>query len=432
MRPGSPAAAGDGTTLDPAPPRPVGIGALRPQAPPLRLLTFTTLFPNSEQPNHGIFVENRLRHLLASGAAESTVVAPVPYFPSRAARFGRWSRHARVAAREERDGLVIHHPRFAVIPRIGMSVSPALLAAATLGFVRRLAAQGAAFDIIDAHYLYPDGVAAAWIGRRLGRPVVITARGSDVNLIARYPLPRRMIRWAIGEAAGLIAVSSALKEALVALGAPAERVAVLRNGVDLSLFQPGERDRARRALGLSRPTLLSVGNLVALKGHHRVIEALHGLPGFDLLIVGEGPERDRLERLIGGLGLADRVRLLGTVSHSALPEIYTAADALVLASSREGWPNVLLEAMACGTPVVAAHVGGIPEVVRAPAAGLLIESNTPPGIAAAVTSLFARLPSRRAVRSYAEGFGWDETTQGQLALFRSLLKRDCSPRGAPS
>jgi teichuronic acid biosynthesis glycosyltransferase TuaC len=417
---------------DPAPPLAARAAAPIAQARPLRLLTFTTLFPNREHPNHGIFVENRLRHLVASGAAESLVVAPVPYFPSRAARFGRWGRYARVDAREERHGLIIHHPRFAAIPRLGMSASPAFLAASALAFIRRIEAQGAAFDIIDAHYLYPDGVAAAWIGRRLGRPVVITARGSDVNLIPRYPLPRRMIRWAVGQAAAIIAVSKALKEALVDLGAAPERIAVLRNGVDLALFRPGDRDRARRALGLSRPTLVSVGNLVALKGHHRVIEALRHLPGFDLLIVGEGPERHRIEQLRRRLGLADRVRLLGPVPHAALPEIYNAADALVLASSREGWPNVLLEAMACGTPVVAAKVGGIPEVVRDPAAGVLIESGDPQGIAEAVRRLFARPPDRRAVRRYAEGFGWEATTQGQLALFRSLVKRDATSDNAPS
>jgi teichuronic acid biosynthesis glycosyltransferase TuaC len=390
---------------------------------PLRLLTFTTIYPNSEQPTHGIFVENRLRHLVASGAAQSVVIAPVPYFPSRARRFGGWSRYARIAAREERHGITIYHPRYPVIPRIGMSAAPALMAAATLGFVRQIAAQGAGFDLIDAHFLYPDGVAAAWIGRRLGCPVVVTARGSDVSLAPCYRLPRIMIRWAAAEAAGLIAVCGALKEALVALGVAPDRIEVLRNGVDLTLFRPGDRDRARRALSLSRPTLLSVGDLIERKGHHRVIEAMCHLPGFDLLVVGEGPEHSRLEELRRRVGVAERVRLLGAIGHAALPEIYTAADALVLASSREGWANVLLEAMACGTPVIASKVWGNPEVVRAPEAGIVVEENTPAGIAAAVEALFARLPARAAVRAYAERFGWEETTQGQLALFRRVLRR---------
>jgi teichuronic acid biosynthesis glycosyltransferase TuaC len=390
---------------------------------PLRLLTFTTLFPNSQQPNHGVFVENRLRHLVASGQVESLVVAPVPFFPSAARCFGDWARYARIDRQEMRHGLVIHHPRFPVIPRVGMSIGPALLAAATIGLVRRLLAKGVGFDIIDAHYFYPDGVSALWIGRRLRRPVVITARGTDINLIPRHALPRRMIRWGAANADRLISVSEALKRALVDLGAVPDRVEVLRNGVDLSMFVPTDRTVARQGLALTRPTLLSVGNLIELKGHDRVIEAMRQLPDFDLLIVGEGPERAALDRLARRVGVADQVRFLGSRPHATLPEIYGAGDALVLASNREGWANVLLEAMACGTPVVASNIGGNLEVVKTPASGVLLEQNTPEGIAHAVRTLFANLPERAATRAYAERFSWDDTTQAQVALFRGVLAR---------
>jgi teichuronic acid biosynthesis glycosyltransferase TuaC len=390
---------------------------------PLRLLTFTTLFPNSKQPDHGVFVENRLRHLVASGEVESRVVAPVPYFPSTARCFGDWSRYAQIDRRETRHGLVIHHPRFPVIPRVGMSISPALLVAATIRFVRRLLATGVGFDVIDAHYFYPDGVAALWIGQRLQRPVVITARGTDINLIPRYASPRRMIRWAIANADRLIAVSEALKRALIDLGAVPDDVEVLRNGVDLSMFGPTDRGVARQSLGLTRPTLLSVGHLIERKGHDRVIEAMSRLPDFDLIIVGEGPEREALGNLVRRVGVADQVRFLGSKPHTALPEVYGAADALVLASSREGWPNVLLEAMACGTPVVASNIWGNPEVVQTPAAGVLMDENTREGISRAVRALFANLPTRAATRAYAERFSWDDTTRAQIALFREVLAR---------
>ncbi len=397
--------------------------SISPSRRPLRLLTFTTLFPNSQQPNHGVFVENRLRHLVASGEVESLVVAPVPYFPSAARWFGDWARYARVDRQEMRHGLVIHHPRFPVIPRIGMSISPALLAAPTIGLVRRLLRKGVGFDVIDAHYFYPDGVSALWIGRRLRRPVVITARGTDINLLPRYALPRRMIRWGIANADRLIAVSEALKRALVDLGAVPERVEVLRNGVDLSLFRPTDRKVARQGLGLTRPTLLSVGHLVEGKRHNRVIEAMRQLPDFDLVIVGEGPEREALGHLARHVGVADHVRFLGSRPHATLPEVYGAADALVLASSREGWANVLLEAMACGTPVVASNIPGNPEVVKTPASGVLMEQSTPEGIARAVRTLFANLPARTATRAYAEEFSWDDTTRRQIALFRGVIAR---------
>lgn len=395
---------------------------------PIRLLTFTTLFPNGGNPNHGVFVANRLAHLVASGEAESTVVAPVPYLPSFARRFSRWRRFGSVERGENRDGLAVHHPRYVVIPKLGMSLAPLLLYRASVRFVERLIASGLQFDAIDAHYLYPDGVAAVLLGKRFNRPVVLTARGSDVSQLPGYAIPRRLIRWAMSEADGLIAVSSALREAMLELGASPEKVTVLRNGVDTGAFRPLDRETARRNLGLTRPTLLSVGLLIERKGHHRTIEAMRLLPEFDLLIAGEGPDRKRLEALIARLGLADRVRLLGARPHRELPSLYSAADAMVLASSREGWANVLLESMACSTPVVASDIWGNPEVVQSPEAGLIFRPNTPEGVAAGVRRLFEHLPERSATRAYAERFSWDETTAGQLALFRRVL----AERGYPA
>ena len=133
---------------------------------PIRLLTFSTLFPNNARPNHGVFVENRLRHLIAGGEAVSEVLAPVPWFPFTAERFGDWAVNARVVARETRHGLDIRHPRFPVIPRVGMSLAPALLYRAMVPVVRRMLAEGPGFDAIDAHYVYPDGVAAVWLTSR--------------------------------------------------------------------------------------------------------------------------------------------------------------------------------------------------------------------------------------------------------------------------
>ncbi len=259
---------------------------------PVRLLTFSTLFPHAARPNHGIFVENRLRHLIASGQATSLVLAPVPWFPGRSKWFGDWAVNACAPAAEMRHGIAIRHPRYPVIPKVGMSIAPWLLYRAMVPQIERLLAEDHRFDVIDAHYIYPDGVAATWLGRRFGLPVVMTARGTDVNLIPRYKVPRRLIQGAIRDASALIAVSAALKDVLVELGAPDEKVTVLRNGVETDLFRP-PKDRAavRTALGLKGPALISVGGLIERKGHHRTIEAMRQLPDFELIILGEGPER---------------------------------------------------------------------------------------------------------------------------------------------
>jgi glycosyltransferase involved in cell wall biosynthesis len=380
----------------------------------LSLLVFSTLFPNARRPNHGVFVENRLRHLVQSGEAEASVVAPVPWY---------W----RAPGRETWHGLPVWHPRWPALPRIGMTLAPDLLYAGARPTVHGLIRGGARFDAIDAHYFYPDGVAAIRLGEAFGLPVVITARGSDVTQFPDFPAPRRRILAAAARAAALVTVSAGLRDALVRLGVPEGRITVLRNGVDLTLFRPLEREAARARLGLDGPTLVSVGALIPRKGHDRTIGALRLLPGWRLLIAGEGPERARLMAQARDIGVGGRVRFLGAWPHAELAALYSAAEMSVLASSREGWANVLLESMACGTPVVAAPIPGNDEVIAAPAAGIIASANTPEGLASAVRQLCARGTSRAATRAYAEGFSWDATTQGQLSLFRRVA--GCGPAG---
>jgi glycosyltransferase involved in cell wall biosynthesis len=392
----------------------------------LRTLLFSTLYPSSARPGHGIFVETRLRELMASGAVETRVVAPIPWFPSSHPRWGAYADMARTPRRETREGIDVLHPRYLLPPRVGQTLAPATLALGAWAALRRLRAEGFDFDLIDAHYFYPDGVAAALLAAVADKPVVITARGSDLNLLGRDPLARRMMLWAARRSAASVAVCQALADILLDWGLPRERLRVLRNGVDLQRFRPQPAASARTRLGLDgAPLLLSVGNLVDVKGHDLTIDALARLrerwPGVRLCIVGEGPLRQRLLDQALRLGLQDHVQLPGRVSQEALPAWYSAADALILSSRSEGWANVLLEAMACGTPVVATDVGGSAEVLAGSAVGVLVGRREPAALAAAVERLLESAPSRELVRRHAEGFGWDATTKGQLELFHEVV-----------
>jgi len=382
----------------------------------LSVLTFTTLYPNAEMPNHGVFVENRLRQTVAHHDVRATVVAPVRFFPFTSTAFGSYARYARVPAVEERHGIAVHHPRYLLIPKIGMNVAPWFLYRAGLAACRRLGLNKQSVDVIDAHYFYPDGVAAAMLARELGIPFVVTARGTDLNVLPDFPFVRRQIVWAAQRASAAITVSGALKQKLLALGVDAQKSAVLRNGVDLELFKPMDRDAARRRLGLSGYTILSVGNLVALKGHELTIEALASLKDCTLLVAGGGPLRETLQARAVSLGVGDRVRLLGEVPHAQLAELYSAADAFVLMSEREGWANVLLESMACGTPAIATDVGGNAEIVTRAEAGALLGERSVPALIAAVHALRARAPDRAATRRYAEAFGWRAVAAANYAL----------------
>lgn len=388
----------------------------------MRILTFTTLYPNAAQPAHGVFVEQRLLHLRASGRVEARVVAPVPWFPSAHRAFGRYAAYARVPTAESRNGIEVLHPRYVLTPRSGMTLAPLSLALGARRALARLIGSGFDFDLIDAHYYYPDGVAAAVLASWFKKPLVITARGTDINLIPAFRLPRRMMLWASRRAAASVSVCEALRQEMIAIGIAPGRVRTLRNGVDLQKFVRIEKGAARARLGWGcEPTLLSVGLLVERKGHDILIRALRGLPGWRAVIVGQGELRASLERLAIDLGVSDRVRFAGEVEHGELKYFYSAADALVLCSSREGWANVLLESMACGTPVIAARVWGTPEVVSAPEAGVLMDGRTPEALRRAVAQLMEASPDWTATRRHAERFSWDATTDGQLRLFDQVL-----------
>ena len=392
---------------------------------PLRTLLFSTLYPNSVRPGHGIFVETRLRELVASGEVQTKVIAPVPWFFSNHPRFGDYARMALTPLRETYHGLDVQHPRYWLPPRVGMNLAPFTLAMGAKPAVQRLLDEGFDFDLIDAHYYYPDGVAAALLARHFKKPFVVTARGSDINLIADYKMPRRLMQWASNRASASIGVSKALTEAMAQLAMPASRLKTLPNGVDLDLFQIQPPGAARVALGWPPvPTLLSVGNLVENKGHHIAIEALTRLSPFRLVIAGEGLQRRALENLAYQTNVAARVQFMGQVDQAQLANCYSAADMLVLPSSREGWPNVLLESMACGTPVVATRVGGIPEIVCSPDAGRLMSGRTVSGLVEAVRILWRHLPAREAVRACTQGCSWQTTTRDQINLFSQIVAQE--------
>jgi glycosyltransferase involved in cell wall biosynthesis len=388
----------------------------------IRTLLFSTLYPSAVRPSHGIFVETRLRELLKTGEVETRVIAPVPWFPLTGERFGEYGQFAATPREDTRHGIHVQYPRYLLLPKVGMNMAPASIARAAWPAVQRLIADGFDFDLIDAHYYYPDAVAAAIIARRLGKPFVVTARGTDLNLIPDFPEPRRRILETAAQAAASIGVCKALMDRLTELGADPAKLHVLRNGVDLERFRPEPMVEARAKLGLPAEgrMLLSVGHLIERKGHHIAIEAMVKMPDVRLCIVGRGPEEAALKALAGGLGVQDRVRFVGLVDNAELRWWYSAADASLLCSSREGWANVLLESMACGTPVVATDIWGTPEVVASPEAGQLMSDRTAAALAAAWQALQEQMPKRAATRRYAEAFSWQATSQGQLTLFREV------------
>ena len=365
---------------------------------------------------HGIFVERRLRRLLEYGGASASVVAPVPWFPFKTRLFGRYANFAAIPTTEVRHGIDVHHPRFPLIPKVGMLLAPIGMARASASTVRQLIAERGPFSIIDAHYFYPDGVAASMLADQLELPFVVTARGSDINVIAALPKPRNMILLAASKACAVITVSESLARKLEDLGVDSRKIHVLRNGVDLSFFQPGDRQIVRRKLKFNESTFISVGALKEEKGHDIAIESLQYIEDARLVVIGAGQFEAQLRKRVKSLQLESRVIFAGRLDADSLLEYYQAADALLLASKREGMPNVVLESVACGTPVVAADTGGIREILQTPMMGELLHARQPRAVAEAWNTMVQRGIDRTAIRRAAQRLSSDATIGRLSAL----------------
>jgi glycosyltransferase involved in cell wall biosynthesis len=384
----------------------------------MQLLTFTSLYPSEDRPRHGIFVAERLRQLVASGRVSARVIALRPgasgFLGARAMPQVRSS-----LVRGQPD-IPVDYVRVPTLPLLTNWIDPWLWANAAQSVVAARTAASRVDTVLDAHFLYPDGVAAAIMGKRLRLPLVITARGSDVNVKGENPVMRRWMQWAGANCAAIVTVSQALADRLAEQGIRAPAVQVLRNGVDLQRFRPLDRADCRARYELRGRVLASVGHLFAEKGHHIAIEALAGIADTTLLIVGEGPLRRSLENLARRRGVASRVRFLGLVAHADMPAVYNAADALVLPSVREGMPNVILESLGCGTPVIATDVGGIGEVLTSHAAGVLMRERSATALCEALAILAERRITPPQTRAFAERFDWGPIIDRQLELYRGI------------
>jgi teichuronic acid biosynthesis glycosyltransferase TuaC len=392
-----------------------------------RIVVFSSLFPSAIQPNAGLFIRERMFRV--GRRLPLVVVSPRPWFP------GQWlirlfrPHYRPLPARAERQaGVEVLFPRFLAIPGLFRGLDSLFMAIGSYFTLRRLRARG--YNLIDAHFAYPDGHAALRLGRWLGLPVTVTLRGTEVPQ-SRNPGLVPKLRAVFHDADFVIAVSDSLRQLALSLGLSPERGRVVGNGVDADRFAPMPRAEARRRLGLPERArvLVTVGGLVERKGFHRVIACLPALlekhPDLHYLVVGgpcpEGDMTDALKQQAVALGLSERVHFLGPVAPADLKWPLSAADVFALSTRNEGWANVILEAMACGLPVVATDVGGNAEVVCKPELGGIVPFDDAAALTAALDEALARQWDRQAIRAYAEANSWDTRVGALTALFGRIV-----------
>jgi teichuronic acid biosynthesis glycosyltransferase TuaC len=380
----------------------------------MNIVTFTNLFPSDRMPRRGIFIQERMRYIASSEDVDVSVVALRPGLPFP----GKGEQENPL---DDIKAVSVVYQSVPSLPKISNWIDPILWANAAEPAVRAAIAGREHDSLLDAHFLYPDAAAAVILGRRLNIPVVSSARGSDVNVKCENPVMRRWVRWVVEHSAAVITVSQALRDVLESYGSPVAKVQVIRNGVDGQRFRQRDKVECRRRFGVDGTVIATVGHLLEDKGQRLTVEVLPKLPGLTLLLVGEGPDEQYLRERAITLGVADRVVFAGQVSHTDMPLVYSAADVTVLMSLREGMPNVVLESLACGTPVVATGVGGIPEVMTVAAAGMIVKDRSTAALHDALNQLLSRKRDPEATAAVAKALDWESVAIQQIALYQQVM-----------
>lgn len=398
-----------------------------------RLLVFSSLFPHKGAPNAGVFVRERM--FIVGEQFPITVVSPQAWFPGQSLiRLFRPHFRPRSARREIQRNVLVSRPRFLSMPGFLKQLDGLLMALGSYLTLRRLKNR-VGFDILDAHFGYPDGYAATLLGKWLRVPVIITLRGTEVPHSKNTKLSPLLIR-ALKRADRICSVSESLRQHAISLGVEASKICVVENGVDTVRFHPVDKLEARRRLNIpdGAKVLISVGALVQRKGFHRVIDILPTLltsqPDLHYLIAGgaspEGDIRAELEKQVQALNLKSKVHFLGAIPSDELKYPLSAADIFVLATSNEGWANVFLEAMACGLPVVTTDVGGNAEVVCRPELGAIVAFGDRQALKSALVDASNTNWDREVIRRYAEDNSWDDRLVRLKEVFTSR-RTGCRP-----
>ena len=399
-----------------------------------RILVLSSPFPSSVQPTHGVFVKERVRAIAELPGCDVRVVSPIPYFPP-IKWFKRWYVWSQFPREEVFQGLPILRPRYFLPPKVGGYLASELMYGATRRAVERIR-RDFDFDVIDAHWVYPNGVVATRLGQHYRKPVVVTGRGADIMEYPKLPFIGPRIRQALAQGPSCVALSREIARMFESEGTRRDAISLIPNGVDIDKFRPIPQHEAQSRLNLpvDRPLVLAVGNLQELKGFHLLVDAIPRIrerfPDVLLVIVGGALSCGKdytgvIEDRIRANDAHHNVRLAGRCPHEQLAKWYSAADAFVLISSREGCPNVVLESLACGTPCVATNVGSIPDELEDPRLGIILPERSAEAAAAGIIDALSRQWDRAHIRRSIQTRTWQSVAEKVVGVFDEAMERHC-------
>jgi glycosyltransferase involved in cell wall biosynthesis len=372
----------------------------------MKILISTGIFPNRFDVNFGIY--NLKQTAALKNYGDVMVIAPVPYFPS-SLKFAGYQKYSRIPRSDRIQEVNIHYPRCFVTPKILRSMHGLFLLVSTFRFYRKYIKRER-FDAILGFFAYPFGFANACLGKIFKIPVFVSCRGSDINYLTKQRLRRKAISWALKNSTGVFCVSEDLRSKVIALGVAPDKVSVIPNGIETDRFKRMDQAQARADLGLDAAAriLICTSRLDPEKGIDVLVDAFSLVEEDDvqLIIAGWGTEEKKLRSQVERLELHDRIRFAGNIPHHEVPKWLNAADLFVITSRNEGYPNALVEAMACGLPIVAARVGGVPEIITSSEIGLMVEAENPRAAAEAISLALTKKWDRDMLSRVAHQRSW--------------------------
>ena len=391
----------------------------------MKVLLISNVFPNSAEPVRGIFTYRIAQALRKKCHLE--IVAPLPWVPPfLQKKFRIRYPHVDVPPEEKIGNMTVHHPRYFVIPKFFGFMHSVFMFFPLFRLLRRIE-RGKGIDLINAHWIFPDGVAAAWAARIMHKPVILTALGCDINLYPKAFSRKVQILGALNSADAVTVKSNSLKKAIVEMKVSCRNISVIPNGVDLDLFRIMNKKKAREELGIpvNKNIVITVGSQDDVKGTKHLIEAIsfmrkrmNQLPL--LFLIGDGPLRNRLHQQAIELGISDNVKFVGKILQDQIPLWLNAADIFCLPSLREGYPNVVVEALACGIPVVGSRVGSIPELIDTHN-GKIFDVGDSLALCDELMFSFKKGWDRSIIRAGVQEFNWDRCAESYYRVFMSTL-----------
>jgi len=393
-----------------------------------RILVISYLFPNSVYPNRGIFVLRRLKAI--QRYADVKVINPILWFPF-CSRLQRYKDYDRIPKKEVIDGIEVYHPRFLSIPLVFKFIVAVTYCLAVLPIALRLRKTWK-FNLVDLHWTFPDLPVGRLLSRLLRVNQLTTIRGMAGLHLNEFSIPSLLVRYLLPKSNHVITLSDRLKDICISRGVSEDKIQTIRNGVDGNRFDHLDQTDCRDKLELSHSNriILGVGYCTPNKGFDRIIRALPEIvqqyPETHLYLIGpngafaQGDCSEELKQLAEELEVVDHVHFVGEVTNKNLSTWYNASDCFCLSSRSEGCPNVLLEALACGCPVVATDVGSVPELVEDSSMGNVVR-NSKEGVQSGLLSVLSQSHDRKAIATRMRKYDWDWCARQVVHIYKRLV-----------